>query len=291
MSKQFINEVNRMKDLFGYKKGQVMSEQDFKPFDPNGSYPSLGIGGQNNLTQKQKEASAAGWGPVTDEYAKTLKVGPDGKILPKQGGTPADPFMAFPCVKNLETQKKATGTNIQGPTKTGVEMKIGAGSLKQYMFGSDGTLYSYGQEYGKWSCGTKPNTILINGKEVSNLPTTQTLPNVTVYTIPSALKDAEGVKKFQDWMDINYPNWVKGKNLNKGGGYGKFGPSTKVAWDKYKNKYASGAPVKYNTRPGVTDADAPVDDTQTKNYASIPPADDSDNPYLMYNDNAPKRKF
>jgi hypothetical protein len=172
-------------------------------------------------------------------------------------------------------------------------MKIGEGNLKQYMFGSDGTLYSYGQEFGTWKCGGKPNTIIINGKEVSieDKQTTQTLPNVTVYTIPSALKDAEGVKKFQDWMDINYPNWVKGKNLNKGGGYGKFGPSTKAAWDKYKNKYASGAPIKYNARPGVTDADAPVDDTQTKNYASIPPADDSDNPYLMYNDNAPKRKF
>jgi hypothetical protein len=239
MSKQFINEVSRMKDLFGYKKGQVISEQDFN--------------------------------------------------LSEQGGASADPFMAFPCVKNLETQKKATGTNIQGPTKTGVEMKIGAGSLKQYMFGSDGTLYSYGQEYGKWSCGTKPNTILINGKEVSSLPATQTLPNVTVYTIPSALKDTEGVKKFQDWMDINHPNWVKGKNLNKGGGYGKFGPSTKAAWDKYKDSYFSGKLVV--NRPGVTDADAPVDDTQTKNYASIPPADDSDNPYLMYNDNAQKRKF
>jgi len=289
MSKQFINEVSRMKDLFGYKKGQVISEQDFKPFNPNGSYPSLGIGGQNNLTQKQKEASAAGWGPVTDEYAKTLKVGPDGKILPKQGGTPADPFMAFPCLKSLKTEKKATAT------ATGVPMKIGEGGLKQYMFGSDGTLYSYGQEYGKWSCGTKPNTILINGKEVSNLPTTQTSPNVTVYTIPSALKDAEGVKKFQDWLDSTIDGWL-GKpgvklNKNKGKGYGNFGSKTKAAWDKYKNRYNSGGNLKYNARPGVTDADAPVDDTQTKNYASIPPANDSDVPDLMFNDNAPKRKF
>ena len=29
MSKEFINEVSRMKDLFGYKKGQVISEQDY----------------------------------------------------------------------------------------------------------------------------------------------------------------------------------------------------------------------------------------------------------------------
>jgi hypothetical protein len=163
MSKQFINEVSRMKDLFGYKKGQVISEQDFKPFNPNDSYPSLGIGGQNNLTQKQKEASAAGWGPVTDEFAKSLPIDNNGKIIPKKVSTPTnDEFASFPCIKNFKTEKKSTGTNIQGPNKTGVSMKIGEGNLKQYMFGSDGTLYSYGQEYGKWSCGTKPNTILIN---------------------------------------------------------------------------------------------------------------------------------
>lgn len=288
-------ELNRMKNLFGYEKGVVISEQDFKPFDPQGNYPSLGIGGnQSNLTPKQIEAAAAGWGPVTDEHAKTLKVGSDGKILPKQVGTSADPFMSFPCVKNLQTQKKATGTNIQGPTKTGVEMKIGSGSLKQYMFGSDGTLYSYGQEYGKWSCGTKPNTILINGKEVLNSPTTQTLPNVNILAIPKELKNSEGVKKFQDWMDTNHPNWVKGKNLNKGGGYGKFGPSTKAAWDKYKNEYYSGAPLKVTT-PSITDADAPVDDTHVNNYAAkAPSADgmsDEENPYLMYSDNAPRKKF
>ena len=36
MSKQFINEVSRMKDLFGYKRGVVISEQsetvDFSKF-------------------------------------------------------------------------------------------------------------------------------------------------------------------------------------------------------------------------------------------------------------------
>ena len=29
MSKQFINELSRIKDLFGYRKGQVISEQNF----------------------------------------------------------------------------------------------------------------------------------------------------------------------------------------------------------------------------------------------------------------------
>lgn len=50
------------------------------------------------------------------------------------------------------------------------------------------------------------------------------------------------IKGFQDWMDIKYPNWVNGKNLNKGTGYGTFGPSTKKAWEKYGKEYVSGAP-------------------------------------------------
>lgn len=38
---------------------------------------------EQQLTQKQIEASNAGWGPVTDEYAKTLPVDSQGKIIPK----------------------------------------------------------------------------------------------------------------------------------------------------------------------------------------------------------------
>lgn len=52
-------------------------------------------------------------------------------------------------------------------------------------------------------------------------------------------------KDFQDWMDTNHPNWVgctdnactNGKNLNKGKGYGAFGPSTTKAWNLYDNDF------------------------------------------------------
>lgn len=52
-------------------------------------------------------------------------------------------------------------------------------------------------------------------------------------------------KSFQDWMDINHPNWVgctdskcsNGKNLNKGKGYGAFGPSTNKVWKLYDNDF------------------------------------------------------
>lgn len=45
------------------------------------------------------------------------------------------------------------------------------------------------------------------------------------------------VKRFQDWLDVNYPNWLNGGKLNKGRGYGTFGPYTKKAWAQYKTQY------------------------------------------------------
>jgi len=53
------------------------------------------------------------------------------------------------------------------------------------------------------------------------------------------------IKDFQDWMDSTHPNWVgctdskctNGKNLNKGKGYGTFGPSTTNAWNLNGNDF------------------------------------------------------
>jgi hypothetical protein len=94
MKQPLTEELSKINYLFGYKKGQVISEQsgiqltevsiDAKNQGPStNAAPSTPGGGFPGLTEKQKQASAAGWGPVTDEYAKKLPVGPDGKILPK----------------------------------------------------------------------------------------------------------------------------------------------------------------------------------------------------------------
>jgi hypothetical protein len=55
--------------------------------------------------------------------------------------------------------------------------------------------------------------------------------------VPPLLATTDLVKKFQDWMDTNYPTWLKGKKLDKKGGYGTRGPSTKSAWDSYGVQY------------------------------------------------------
>jgi hypothetical protein len=56
-------------------------------------------------------------------------------------------------------------------------------------------------------------------------------------TIPSWLDTTAKVKYFQDWLDSKYPTWLNGKQLKKGSGYGKLGPSTTKAWQNYMNEY------------------------------------------------------
>lgn len=46
-------------------------------------------------------------------------------------------------------------------------------------------------------------------------------------------KSADEIKAFQDWLDTKYPTWLNGGKLNKGSGYGTFGPSTSSAYTTY----------------------------------------------------------
>ena len=59
--------------------------------------------------------------------------------------------------------------------------------------------------------------------------------------IPTELKDINGVKAFQDWLDKNHVGWATGYNggmLNKvGKGYGRMGPRTTNSWSQYKDEY------------------------------------------------------
>jgi hypothetical protein len=67
--------------------------------------------------------------------------------------------------------------------------------------------------------------------------TTTTTTTKTEVVLPSELKD---VKAFQDWLDTNKKGWAAGYAdgiVNKGRGYGTFGPRTKKAWDTYKDEF------------------------------------------------------
>ena len=60
-------------------------------------------------------------------------------------------------------------------------------------------------------------------------------------SVPAELNTTDKIKSFQDWMDT-VGNWVKDSSgkyvkLNKGAGYGNYGPSTKSAWIAYGKQY------------------------------------------------------
>jgi hypothetical protein len=56
--------------------------------------------------------------------------------------------------------------------------------------------------------------------------------------IPSELKDSEGVKDFQKWLNDNKPGWFKNKEMEIGGdNYGRFGKSTSKAWETHQIEY------------------------------------------------------
>jgi hypothetical protein len=81
--------------------------------------------------------------------------------------------------------------------------------------------------------------------------------------IPKVLKDAEGVMKFQDWLDVNAKGWAKdytGGIINQGkngGGYGKFGPRTSAAWKNptYKDGYLKSLQTPTESTP-IEDTDS-----------------------------------
>jgi hypothetical protein len=142
--KDLLNEMDRMKGLFGYKRGVVISEQPDEKFD----------------TRANKE--------ITREINKTPKPvqSPKPAQLPQNAlaqNKPVD-FSKFPCLNSFKTEKKQTSKLGKDIIE---ELKIGTGNLKQYMFGADGTLYSNGAEYGTWKCGANGNTININGKDIT----------------------------------------------------------------------------------------------------------------------------
>jgi hypothetical protein len=62
-------------------------------------------------------------------------------------------------------------------------------------------------------------------------------------TIPTELKDTDGVKKFQSWLDSKHAGWHSKYGIlndNTLRGWGKYGPNTSKAWGQYKDEYLNG---------------------------------------------------
>ena len=89
-------------------------------------------------------------------------------------------------------------------------------------------------------------------------------------TIPAELKDADGVKKFQTWLDSKHGGWhTKYGTLNNDTlkGWGKYGPNTTKAWGQYKDEYLNGSTASGTETPNPS---AKVDVTKPSGIPGSP---------------------
>jgi len=89
-------------------------------------------------------------------------------------------------------------------------------------------------------------------------------------TIPTELKDTDGVKKFQTWLDSKHGGWhTKYGTLNDNTlkGWGKYGPNTTKAWSQYKDEYLNGSTASGTETPNPS---AEVDVTKPSGIPGSP---------------------
>jgi len=89
-------------------------------------------------------------------------------------------------------------------------------------------------------------------------------------TIPAELKDVDGVKKFQTWLDSKHGGWhSKYGTLNDNTlkGWGKYGPNTTKAWSQYKDEYLNGSTASGTETPNPS---AEVDVTKPSGIPGSP---------------------
>jgi hypothetical protein len=97
----------------------------------------------------------------------------------------------------------------------------------------------------------------------SNPILTKSSSNDEFYSLDATSPKSE-IKAFQDWLDAKGLKWVKatnidltnGSKLNKGGGYGTFGPSTTKAFARYGQEWLATQP----SGSGASSDDKPKDD-------------------------------
>jgi hypothetical protein len=87
------------------------------------------------------------------------------------------------------------------------------------------------------SSSTTSNTVVPStGSQSTATSNTGATPSV-VTTKP--FNTVNEIKNFQDWLDVNYPTWLKNGKLNKGAGYGNYGTNTENAYKAYGSIYSN----------------------------------------------------
>jgi hypothetical protein len=251
-----------MKDLFGYKRGVVISEQY-----------SMGTSSQEKITPNKLPVAASRAVSAASPAAARVEQKAD--------------FLKFPCI-NPEWDK----IKIYDADGKVVELVKGAGNdtdkyknkLSDISFDVNGNYYVRSALTGKFSCSN--GKIALDGVEMTPAAQTKqtaqtkqpaqtkqvTTTSKDVYLTPTELKqnvgNKTGVQAFQDWLDTNHSGWHS-KYQTLGGivqkGYCKFGPNTNSAWTTYKKEYLE-------KNPNLVDSANTIPLTQPKTDATAQPA-------------------
>jgi len=246
-------ETNRMRNLFGYKAGKVISEQE--------------INSSKYLNEEDND-------PSNDADYLSTPVGKPEIAIPNGISQAAvDKILAF----SRENKSGYRGSYLFPPQQSVIDSEFGAGTYNRFFYGGgedvlkgnkifkavvdnvtntreqnllsiyklvdkDGIIRAPGSQMNgvKWEDYVK--TYNVTPEELSKLKgNAKVVPPKTVaqIQIPEALGDVNGVKEFQKWLNTQDPTWVNGKqlDLDPKRGYGRFGPLTTAAWNKLKDIY------------------------------------------------------
>jgi len=248
-------ETNRMRNLFGYKAGKVISEQEINS--------SKYLNEQDNDDDPSNDA----------DYLSTPVGKPEIAIPNGISQAAVDKILAF----SRENKSGYRGSYLFPPQQSAIDGEFGAGTYNRFFYGGgedvlkgnkifkavvdnvtntreqnllaiyklvdkDGVIRAPGSQMNgvKWEDYVK--TYNVTPEELSKLKgNAKVVPPKTVaqIQIPEALGDVNGVKQFQKWLNTQDPTWVNGKqlDLDPKRGYGRFGPLTTAAWNKLKDIY------------------------------------------------------
>ena len=297
-NKIISEELSRMKSLIGYQKGVVISEQIILKEQQTRQevINSIYCG-----TDASGKLTAPGWqGKTFDEYSQGL-------TQPVTDAELATAKASCPTIKTAPQTSQQNQNYFGYQYSGGVNAPLGSfdnmtlvdcrnytkvplappgGALQNQFFKASALDFKI-EENKKFYCDGEYMKSYLQKQNQPNT-TTKKAPSTPPCSLPPELKDAEGVKSFQDWLDTNKAGWATGykegilKQGANGGGYGKFGPRTCKAW-KYKNEYLNkSTEVKtgYEEYGGVSGDNKPADNvnqTQTGN-AGQPPTGNAGQP-------------
>ena len=222
---------NIQKPFYIYKPlASINSETEFQSFEMNREELV-----KKYTTIKRKCSNETVWSDVTtsQELYNTVNKSVIGYLLNKKKSSVKG---AIDIVN--KKAKDALGLDLESEVMTEDELKtkINKSLASSPIFADDikkGCQFNYSFQINEGKKGLINILEQFGGDKKKDQTKKPVIRKTNTVTFPGPGK----VQQFQDWLDINYPTWLNGGKLNKGKGYGNYGPSTQKAFTQYGSAY------------------------------------------------------